>query len=353
MLSAAAQQRKNRRPTRGHRPTAPNPPPDYINRPLAWWWHILLRTARYLRPIQELPVATAPFHTANMSYAYQLHFHVGFRTRRRVPVFRSAARADTLREAIAVVCSRGDYHVLEMQVDEYCVRLLLSLRPTHAPSKVVQTIKANSSRILFQRLPEIEHEIGRRNLWSRGYYLRSVGDVPSEVVRDYIANQREHHEGDRRNSFLLAQYAHPDPARFYDLRPFEHCVAEYNCHFVCSPVRHVAAIERVHAGPLVTYIRRVAQARGFEVLSLAVISDHLHLLAALHPTQAPEHLALAVMNNTSHWFETRNPGVFRAWDVPGFWTCSAFLRTTGAVTTNQVRAHLLGREGRDVLPEEE
>ena len=104
-----------------------------------------------------------PFYTANTEFAYQLHYHFGFRTRRCVPVFRDAQRAEVLRAAISEIGQRNHYHILEMDMDNYWVRLLLSLRPSHAPAKVVQTIKANASRAVFEAFPEVESETGPRD----------------------------------------------------------------------------------------------------------------------------------------------------------------------------------------------
>jgi REP element-mobilizing transposase RayT len=92
----------------------------------------------------------------------------------------------------------------------------------------------------------------------------------------------------------------------------------------------------------------VAAAKSFDVISLAVLEDHLHLFAALRPDQSPDYLAFSVLNNTSYWIGQRNPGAIKLWNAPGFWTPSAFVRTAGAVTTNAVRAHL---HAKDLLPD--
>lgn len=92
------------------------------------------------------------------------------------------------------------------------------------------------------------------------------------------------------------------------------------------------------------YLLRVAHKKTFEVISLAVLDDHIHLFAALRPDQSPDDLAFAVMNNASHWIGQRNPGAVKVWDAPGFWMPSAFVRTAGVVTTNVVRGHLQDRK---------
>jgi REP element-mobilizing transposase RayT len=190
---------------------------------------------------------------------------------------------------------------------------------------------------MLDRFPEIEQEIGRRALWSRGYYLRSVGEVVAATILNYLSRQSEHHAG---GSQLLAEYRHPFANRFADLRPFSHCVAEYKCHIVICPVHHVPAIDRQFAEPLVRFILRVAAKRTFEVVSLTVMDDHVHLVAAITPSLSPAEVALTVMNNTSHWFSLHNPGVFKLWEIPGFWASSVYLGTVGAVTSGHIGNYL-------------
>lgn len=286
------------------------------------------------------PKLRPAFHSGNLKFAFQAHYHIGIRTRKNAKVLGHADRADKLHQILSKVCQRSNFRILQTESNTNWLRLLLSLRPNDAPSKTVQTIKANTSRMMFDAFPELERQIGRRALWSRGYFVRSVGDVPDQVISEYLAKQKAHHASEWDDSVFLAEYADHNPKRFFELRPFSHCMAEYNCHFVCCPVRHVGAIDPIHASRLAAYIRQVATVRRFELIRLAVLSDHLHVFAALRPNQAPAYLAETIMNNTTHWFRQNNPGVFKVWNIPGFWTCSAFLRTAGAVTTNHIRAFL-------------
>jgi putative transposase len=204
----------------------------------------------------------------------------------------------------------------------------------------VRTIKSNTSRWLFDAFPELAREMRGRSLWSRAYYLRGVGEVTNEIVLSYVARQRQHHELHRGDSRELACFRHPNLGPYLDLRSFSHCVAEYNCHLVCCPRRHAPLFQESVARELLPYIHRVAQQKHIELLSGAILEDHVHLFAALQPSQSPQFFALAVMNNTSYWMTQRDPGSLKLWDAPGLWTPSAFVRVAGAVTTNTVRAHL-------------
>jgi hypothetical protein len=69
--------------------------------------------------------ALPPFHDANTEFAYQLHYHIGFRTRRCAPVLRDVDRSSFLTDSIQGVCQRGDYHLLELDVSDCCTRMLI------------------------------------------------------------------------------------------------------------------------------------------------------------------------------------------------------------------------------------
>lgn len=288
------------------------------------------------------------FHSRNMAYAFQLHYHFGFRTLRGLRLLESDARKETLKNALSEVCERKNYHVLEYECDARWVRALLSLRPSHVPAKVIGTIKTNLSRQLLKNHPRVANETGRRKAWADSYYLRSVGDVDAMTVLEYVNSQRKHHELDVGNASFLAQYRAPNASQLMRMRRYSHCIAEYNCHLVCTPHWHMDCLSEAMAGPLVEYVRAVAKARDFDIVSVAVLSDHLHLLAALRPSQSPELLALTIMNNTHFWIRKNHPGVFKVWDIPGFWRCSAYVGTAGQATTNQVRAFLKRSQGSPV-----
>jgi REP element-mobilizing transposase RayT len=159
--------------------------------------------------------------------------------------------------------------------------------------------------------------------------------VTNETIQEYVSQQREHCD-----SFVLASHRHPDPRPYFEFRSFSHCKAEYNCHLVCCPPGHRDVIEPELAQGLLDYVLRIADEKQFVVLSLSILTDHLHLFAALRPDISPADLALAVMNNTSYWLARQTPVNHEVRRVPAYWTSSAYLATAGAVTTNRVRGHI-------------
>jgi len=82
---------------------------------------------------------------ADLHWAYQLHYYVCFRTRSRRKEFHSS-RQLSLARALEDVCSNHDYHLLQHKIYPDHLRCLLSLRPDHALSAVLNKIKSNASR---------------------------------------------------------------------------------------------------------------------------------------------------------------------------------------------------------------
>src|SRR5882672_1995155 len=126
-----------------------------------------------------------------ISRTYQLHYYLCFRTRRNRSVFISPEHVEALDAALREICGRHDYHLLQSKVYADHLRCLLSLRPAQTISKVIQTVKANSARILGEQFAMTPP------LWGRGYLARSVGRVRLSVVKEYISGQAEHHGYDK------------------------------------------------------------------------------------------------------------------------------------------------------------
>src|SRR5262249_13894100 len=101
---------------------------------------------------------------SELSWAYQLHFYLCFRTHRRHRL--SPTGIDLLSGFFQEICGRHNYHLLKHKIYPNNVRCLVSLRPDQAVAKAAQTIKANSSR-------EICSELGMpAPMWARGYLAR-------------------------------------------------------------------------------------------------------------------------------------------------------------------------------------
>jgi putative transposase len=235
---------------------------------------------------------------------------------------------------LADVASRHDYHLLESTISPTVVRSLVSLKPRDSPSRVTGIVRGNLSKSLRERC-------GRREMWSRGVFFRSVGTVTGDVIRQYIAGQFAHH----------AMTSVRDPARlmlaqFHDsrdaaqLRSDSHARFEYNVHVVLVTDWRVPFLDLEVAEALVEYWRQVCEKKSWIAWDIEVVSDHAHLFVGLRPVDTPESVALSLMNNSEHYCERRYTAAMRDAKLSTLWRPRFYVGTSGAVTTAQVMSFL-------------
>jgi putative transposase len=269
-----------------------------------------------------------------ISWAYQLHYYLCFRTRRCRSVFNIPERVEALDAALREVCERHEYHLLESKVYPDHLRCLLSLRPAQAISGVIQTIKANSARLFnaqFALAPP---------LWGRGYLARSVGRVRLKIVKEYIHGQAEHHGYETRVRPPVSRYSAEEPAAL----TAAHASFDLNHHLVFATRYRRGVFDSALGASLLQYWRRVAAARGFAVDRATIVPDHTHLLVRIAPKMSIEECALSLLNNGQYFVREQAPETLIQAKIEQLWQASAYAGTTGTFTTALVKAFLSERE---------
>ena len=92
-----------------------------------------------------------------------------------------------LKELIAETAKKLDCEVLAIEVMPDHVHLFLSCHPSLAPDQVMFRIKGYSSRLLRQEFP---HLLKMPSMWTRSYFVSTAGNVSSETIKKYIADQK-------------------------------------------------------------------------------------------------------------------------------------------------------------------
>ena len=122
----------------------------------------------------------------------RLHIHLVFSTKNREPLISDAIR-DSLHAYMATVLQNlGCAPVIINSVEDHA-HLLFDLARTVSISKAVEDIKKASSKWIKTQGSEFA-----AFAWQSGYGAFAVSESNAEAVREYIANQREHH---RKKSF--------------------------------------------------------------------------------------------------------------------------------------------------------
>lgn len=76
----------------------------------------------------------------------------------------------------------------KMEVMPDHVHLFVKADPTMSPHFIVQQLKGYTSRTLRQEFPTLRSRLP--TLWTRSYYVESVGHLSESVIRKYIEDQK-------------------------------------------------------------------------------------------------------------------------------------------------------------------
>ena len=57
-----------------------------------------------------------------------------------------------------------------------------------SPAGIISQMKGKSSRILREEFPELKKRLP--TLWTRSYYVESVGHISEETIKKYIEDQK-------------------------------------------------------------------------------------------------------------------------------------------------------------------
>jgi putative transposase len=103
------------------------------------------------------------------------------------------------------IAEEYEFNLDIMEVMEDHVHIFVEAPPRYAPSRVVQIMKSITAREVFKQYPELRKQLWAGELWSDGYFVRSVGDkVKADIIRKYIEYQN--HEN---NSSQLKMFEKP------------------------------------------------------------------------------------------------------------------------------------------------
>jgi putative transposase len=121
---------------------------------------------------------------------FNLHVHLVFVTKYRYGVLTPEA-LESLGEIFKDVCRDFEAELVETNGEEDHVHLLVHYPPKVPVSKLVNSLKGVSSRLLKKKHPELEKKYWKGKLWSPSYFAGSCGGAPISVIRQYVEQQRE------------------------------------------------------------------------------------------------------------------------------------------------------------------
>ena len=124
---------------------------------------------------------------SNNNITYRCTYHVVWCPKYRRPVI--TGDIDTrLQQIITEVCAERSAELIEMETMPDHVHLLIGIDPQYGIHRLIRQIKGRSSRLLRDEFPTLRSRLP--TLWTNSYFVATVGGAPLEIVKQYIADQR-------------------------------------------------------------------------------------------------------------------------------------------------------------------
>ena len=92
------------------------------------------------------------------------------------------------REILQQVCDEHELIIVALEVMPDHVHLFINAPPSMSPSDIMAKVKGVTSRRLRQ---EFKHLCHLPSLWTRSFFCSTSGNVSSDTVQRYIAEQKK------------------------------------------------------------------------------------------------------------------------------------------------------------------
>ena len=119
---------------------------------------------------------------------YSCQYHVIFCPKYRRPVLIEEI-SQRLKEILLETGEMYDFEIIEQEIMPDHVHLLISCDPEMGISNCIKKMKSRSSHMLREEFPELKSKLPC--LWTRSYFVSTVGSVSLDIVKSYIQNQKK------------------------------------------------------------------------------------------------------------------------------------------------------------------
>lgn len=92
------------------------------------------------------------------------------------------------REILQQVCDEHEIILVALEVMPDHVHLFVNTLPVLSPSAIMAKVKGITSRLLRREFKHLNH---LSSLWTRSFFCSTAGNVSSETIERYIAEQKK------------------------------------------------------------------------------------------------------------------------------------------------------------------
>ena len=131
------------------------------------------------------------YHSA-LHCKYLIQYHIIWCPKVRYSVLGENVE-QILKQILHNICDKYGYRIKALEVMPDHIHIFVDASQTVAPCDIVRTLKSISAIELFKAFPQLKCFYARCGiLWSRGYFISTVGHISEATVIKYIEEQKKH-----------------------------------------------------------------------------------------------------------------------------------------------------------------
>ena len=128
----------------------------------------------------------------SFSHSYgESTYHLWWITKCRYKILRKRWHKYLCRDILQQVAKRHKITIHCLAIGDDHIHIVATIPPTMSVSKAFQLLKGASSYALFKAIPNLRLRYPRGHLWGIGGKFRSVGDVDTNTVIEYVNRQNQ------------------------------------------------------------------------------------------------------------------------------------------------------------------
>jgi len=126
---------------------------------------------------------------------YKTQYHIVWITRFRRKILLKGVKEYLKIKFLEIKRYYPDWEYLAIGIDIDHIHLYMLIPPKYAVSKVVETIKSNTSRALKQKFTFLQKVYwDDKGIWAKGYFVSTV-EINEKIIQAYVRMQEEEDTG--------------------------------------------------------------------------------------------------------------------------------------------------------------
>lgn len=119
---------------------------------------------------------------------YNVNYHIVWTVKYRHKILYGEVEK-FLKEELIKIAEDKEFTIKSMECDKDHIHIFVSAHPKISPSYIVKMCKGITGRRIFMEFPDITKKLWNNTLWSKSYYLETIGSTNEENIKRYIENQ--------------------------------------------------------------------------------------------------------------------------------------------------------------------